>query len=47
MEIELVPDLSNCTQTLSKKEYEQAMIDPLKLSEKVYSYEGSPKPKGV
>jgi len=47
MEIELVPYLSNCIQTLSKKEYEQAMMDLLNASEKVYSYEGSPEPKGV
>lgn len=47
MEIELVPDLSNCIQALSKKEYEQVMTDLLNASEKVYSYEGSPKPKGV
>lgn len=46
MEIELVPDLSNCIQSLSKKEYEQAMMDLLNASEKVYSYKGSPKAKG-
>ena len=32
--------------SVTKEEYEQAMMDLLNASEKVYSYEGSPKPRG-